>query len=198
MSYNALSKAASSAPRCARRAHAHDTCMPLKRHASTKFKAAERLSPLPPHKMRALVTLYHKADTFITPEGLDSAIDATFTADRQGVYRNLGRDMSLRELWAEVDRRRLLPKDVSATEQGKDRGSSLRDKLFQLRRGWSEHAGSAREFRVTAALFGVSEGSVNPGYEVLKDKKEQVLQALDQRQSADTSHIKQSTGTQKT
>jgi hypothetical protein len=180
MSCTSVSRAISTATNYSRSNSAHGYSALSKRYASTAVKRTGSLRSLPPHKMRALVALYHKSDTFITPESLDSAIDAAFTQQRQSTYRNLGKDMSLRELWADVDRRRILPKEIPAIEMGKNRaGARSQDRMSRTSRNWSESGGSSREERVMAALFGVAEGLNEPGYELLRDKTKATLQVLD-------------------
>ncbi|KAF8573944.1 hypothetical protein K439DRAFT_1552471 [Ramaria rubella] len=48
---------------------------------STSGTMRQRLqsTPLPPAKLRALITLYHPSSTFITPANLSQRIDLAFT-----------------------------------------------------------------------------------------------------------------------
>jgi hypothetical protein len=125
---------------------------------------------LSPEKMRALITMYHQAETFVTRENLDAKIDEAFTGPANDhkllVHRT---SMSLQDLESVLRRRRDAPVvtewnvqavfDKAAVMQGAD--SSL----------WSAPSATVRERKVMEALYGVESlgGKALPGLEVLND-----------------------------
>ncbi|KDQ64827.1 hypothetical protein JAAARDRAFT_28469 [Jaapia argillacea MUCL 33604] len=139
----------------ARRAPRLQRCMSA--HASTPAKPQPRL---PDKKMRALISLYHQADTFITLENLDEAIDRAFTGDDTRGIPDQPWEKAYRDLENEVW----------------DRRSSSRVGDWQFadagRRSW--HASSwsnsrtEREGAVVDALYGL-DGN-RPGLEILEEE----------------------------
>lgn len=126
---------------------------------------------LPSAKMRALISLYHQSETFITPEDLGERIDATFASE---------------------DPNDLLPVTADVTF------TSLKDKVMDLREApkmsqWNPHANTTRptlvagkwsqirrrrELKIIEALYGVDvthSGNVMPGLEVLEESAETLM-----------------------
>lgn len=115
--------------------------------------------------MRALVSLYHQAEHFITPETLDEAIDKAFTETTQvSSARNL--EKSHYDLKGELLSRRLLPKI------GSGRGVSASGDMDVYNYQWSDTK-AQREIQVQNALYGI-EGRGKPGLEVLEEEHERI------------------------
>lgn len=137
---------------------------------------------LPPEKMRALISLYHQSENFITPENLSAAIDAAFI-DRVRARDNV--EASLEELEAVVGAQRRKPKvgtgsdsgvDMRSLEnkQAKDYGLEDRDDLWSQRRPRRHNA-------VMSALFGTV-GGYKPDLDVLDDEYERIVERLQEEQ----------------
>ncbi|KAK2466521.1 hypothetical protein APHAL10511_002163 [Amanita phalloides] len=105
---------------------------------------------LSPGKLRALISLYHQGDNFITAENLSQRIDEAFIKNK--------------------------PDLISSTETEVVGIKDLEDKLRSLRDApkptWSEEV-TVRMRKVRAALYGVEggrEGHVQPGLETLLEE----------------------------
>jgi hypothetical protein len=136
----------------------------VKRFTSTKQSA----SFLPPQKKRALISLYHHCDTFVTEENLSDRIDQAFLrtpVDLGTKSRNNTTDVG------DLDRIRSLQRrgykfsdwDDPREKHGMNLSSSL---------SFSDGFTSYREMQVIEALHGVdvSDGQRKlPGLEVLED-----------------------------
>lgn len=113
---------------------------------------------LPPQKLRALVSLYHKSDTFLTPETLDAAIEKEF-ADviKHAAYT----EYTYGRLREDLDRRRSEP------EVGR---SGLSANVGTER--WSDQS-SMREKLVKTALYGLEDDN-HAGLDVLLEERERI------------------------
>ncbi|KAH9951799.1 hypothetical protein B0H21DRAFT_191881 [Amylocystis lapponica] len=132
--------------------------------ASSSKKTAMLANPtLPPEKMRALVSLYHQTESFITPENLSQKIDEAFF-DRPPLVRSP--ETSFQVLRDELRTRQAKPKVGEA-----DMGKALPAVDYEMgeRDGsWSEKRGE-REMKVLQTLFGI-EKSGTPALEVLEEE----------------------------
>ncbi|CAE7171012.1 unnamed protein product [Rhizoctonia solani] len=126
---------------------------------------------LSPPQLRALIDLYHSSTSFITPETLSDAIDATFAPLRYH-YNNAVRYQSYRDLIAQRDELDAEPDRVvpSANELG-GRGFGTVDTMAgELIEGaWSASKGE-RARMVKAALWGV-DPKAKIGLETLLEAK---------------------------
>ncbi|KIP12845.1 hypothetical protein PHLGIDRAFT_113433 [Phlebiopsis gigantea 11061_1 CR5-6] len=126
-------------------------------------------STLPPAKMRALISLYHNADRFITPATLSQSIDEAFIKKVDQYYSS--NEISRSELEYDLKDRRALPRIGEGKEQ-------LANKQIATdqRNIWSGQE-SVRENEVRSALFGMT-GRGRPGWEVLEEEHERIQQHI--------------------
>jgi hypothetical protein len=113
--------------------------------------------------MRALISLYHQSDTFITPENLSKRIDDTFVPQetQTGIGRLSGD--SLKDLTNALNALRKQPK-LSDWDR-----EAIVTRTSEL--PWSSRKG-VREWQVIEALYGVDippSREVLPGLEVLEE-----------------------------
>ncbi|KAI0699419.1 hypothetical protein BC835DRAFT_1304495 [Cytidiella melzeri] len=140
---------------------------------------------LTPDKMRSLITLYHKAETFITPETLSDAIDYAFLEQRSIVDSWVDkREKTHVDLKYEVESRRALPKLSSgnAYDSSMDGSMSFTMSSESVAGPWSSRS-PERLRQLKAALYGTEASGDDvprPGYEVLVEEHERVQQLLKQ------------------
>lgn len=135
--------------------------------------------------MRALISLYHEAGTFITPGNLSAHIDhAFFEGYNTWQTTTEKRDKSFVDLKRELDARRAMPKlstdDAAESHLGSGEGTSA----FSLPKDtWSDNA-PERVRLLKAALYGteISSDVPVPGYEVLVEEHERVQKLLQEAQ----------------
>ncbi|KAF8665702.1 hypothetical protein AX16_000154 [Volvariella volvacea WC 439] len=145
-----------------------------RRYASTKApqKVASHRT-LPSAKMRALISLYHQADGFITPENLSQRIDEAFlSSDPQSMINT---PVTVKDLNTILVDQRAAPK-LSQWEHG----SIMNTRLGGSETSWSSRR-SVREQKVIEALYGVDLSQPNailPGLEVLEESKEAVERTI--------------------
>ncbi|KAI0939524.1 hypothetical protein AcW1_004532 [Taiwanofungus camphoratus] len=120
--------------------------------------ASDRLSR---EKMRALVSLYHETETFITPQNLSEAIDRAFITEPSKQSAVMSPETSYRVLLDEMRMRKAQPKIGEAPQARLSEDSE-----------WSEGR-RKRERTVLQALYGI-EGRGKPGLEVLEDEAERI------------------------
>ncbi|KAG6833788.1 hypothetical protein H0H87_001220 [Tephrocybe sp. NHM501043] len=126
------------------------------RHIS--LNATRHRPPLSEDKLRALVSLYHQSDSFITLENLSERIDEAFVGRADtGIIKNT----SVKDLTTALE----LQRDQAKISQWEDPAKSEQD---TGQRDWSAIK-MGREMRVKQALFGLSNEGNLPGIEVLKD-----------------------------
>jgi hypothetical protein len=134
--------------------------------ASKRPPRATKLN-LPPEKLRALISLYHNSETFITEQSLDSAIDHAFVTAHSDMTHNTS-EYTMLDLVDGVRRRRQLPKFGSATAEARMN--------FATDSGlWSssDTTKNVRDTRTSAALLGV-DPSGRPGLEVVLEEEERI------------------------
>jgi hypothetical protein len=121
---------------------------------------------LPPPKLRALVSLYHQSESFVTLENLDEAIDRAF-ADSASVrvFGNQRLDWPALRLEAK-ERERLSKFGLPET---------LTSSLSMYEAGCEEREGRVEQ--VFDAMYGTWE-TTKPGLELLQDTWEDVEERL--------------------
>ncbi|KAI0080750.1 hypothetical protein K474DRAFT_164288 [Panus rudis PR-1116 ss-1] len=121
---------------------------------------------LPPQKLRALVSLYHRAHTFVTRENLDTVIDQAFTREPSplALYE---REKDIATLRDELRNRRMHPKVGKGT-------AIIQSSMVRMDSGhsWSETV-QKRERQITNALFGL-EGRSKAGLEVVLEEHDRI------------------------
>jgi hypothetical protein len=129
-----------------------------------------------PAKLRALISLYHQADTFITPENLSQRIDEAFIPPNQYVGTTpvqQGPDfITVKRLEDELERQRMEPKVMEPDTERKGSPSNTHGQGG----GWSERM-DAREEKVLEALYGVERGrngQMLPGLDLLMEERERL------------------------
>ncbi|KAK7695651.1 hypothetical protein QCA50_000287 [Cerrena zonata] len=113
---------------------------------------------LPPQKLRALVSLYHKSDKFITPETLDAEIDKEFQED---IFHGAYTEYPYSRLREDLDKIRREP------QVGRSGLSANTDS-----EKWSDRS-SRRQKQVKTALYGM-EDDRRAGLEVLLEERERI------------------------
>lgn len=146
----------------------------IRRYVSSKASPVQSHHTLPSAKMRALISLYHQADTFITPENLSQRIDNAFVPQTldSGLNR---RNVTLQDLKGVLNAQRRAPK-VSDWDQEAvvSRQYSEAGAIGQ----WSSLK-TSRELKVIEALYGVDTThpqKILPGLEVVLEEKLQKKQ----------------------
>jgi hypothetical protein len=115
--------------------------------------------------MRALISLYHQSESFITLENLSDRIDQAFL-HKDPLLKAVSDNMTLQDLQRLVRERRNAPRVGLWDEQ-----TLAHQSYPSMDLGWSESF-SAREQGVIEALYGVQPGG-KPGLEVLLESGEQ-------------------------
>ncbi|KAG6820449.1 hypothetical protein H0H93_000445 [Arthromyces matolae] len=135
----------------------------LYEHASKKTPPR----PLSDDKLRALISLYHQTDTFITRENLTQRIDEAFLVKRD-LRPTLVSTGGVRGLEDSVKAQR---ERAKVTEWNQDKNNEYE----HPGKGWSSSA-VGRERRVKETLFGLNDGAEHeklenlPGLEILRDE----------------------------
>ena len=165
------------------------------RHVSTVQKNSSA-GALPPAKMRALISLYHQADTFITPKNLSQRIDEAFIPsireDSGQAYlmfttRPVIKTKELKEL---LEGQRKAPRATGPDRELKGGGMS------DCRSTWSGQK-KKRERKVIEALYGVEAergGQMLPGLEVLLEERSRLEKdlAVDEPEEEDRGWLEES------
>ncbi|KAF8211361.1 hypothetical protein K438DRAFT_38320 [Mycena galopus ATCC 62051] len=129
---------------------------------------------LSPEKMRALIAMYHQAETFVTRENLDDKIAEAFTGGNGDENRLFGvgdrSSISLDELQSALRSRQDAP---TVTEWSQTQSGPLKDvaKYADANMEWSGRRYNERERRVVDALYGVEtqKGKALPGWDALNE-----------------------------
>ncbi|KAF8639868.1 hypothetical protein AX17_001123 [Amanita inopinata Kibby_2008] len=149
--------------------------------AASKINATR--GTLPPAKMRALVSLYHQADTFITPENLSQRIDEAFVLreENNGMLMIGGPSvadwretalLTLPQLREALEAQREAPRVM---EPDREMRMMARESL-PYGSTWSDRR-TVRERKVMEVLYGVERvkgGEMLPGLEVLLEERERL------------------------
>lgn len=127
---------------------------------------------LPSAKMRALISLYHQTETFVTPENLQDRIDQTFASeDPNDLLQSTSDFISFTDLKDKAMDLREAPK---MSQWNPHANTSRRT---QVAGKWS-HIRRRRELKIIEALYGVDvthSGNVMPGLEVLEESAETLM-----------------------
>lgn len=135
---------------------------------------------LPAHKMRALISLYHQADSWVTPENLLQRIDEAFLAPDQATLATVSAErienmVSVSDLRGSISLMRNAPKMAQwdfSPPGSEDRTSPE----------WSESGKNKRDIKVIEALYGVEATASHvsrrflPGLEVLEESASSAIQ----------------------
>lgn len=141
-----------------------------KRLASSSSSAGKRpTAPVPKHRMRALVSLYHESDLFVTPSNLSATIDQEFvhkSSQQTGITH--GDDLNYADLEKQYRSRKALPKIGDSRVVGE---------LDPVKpKEWSASR-NMRESQVMRALYGLDVGR-RPGLEVLEEESDRVRKEI--------------------
>lgn len=139
----------------------------LKRHISSQ-SASPKLS-LPPKKLRALISIYHEAEYFITPQNLSSAIDRAFLGEEDPTP---GLPPAAEAPYEDI-------KLKLRRQRGSPMAGTWSDNEAQaMSSDWAQHdwsdTKSGREKQVIAALYGGNDGTGKPGLEMLQEESERL------------------------
>ncbi|KAH9844026.1 uncharacterized protein C8Q71DRAFT_730966 [Rhodofomes roseus] len=135
-----------------------------KRCASSASSTAKRpMLPVPKERMRALVSLYHQSDQFLTPSNLAATIDYEFiTKHTEGM--SVGRSDEYNYANLQEQHRQL-----KASPKIGDSRVSFESEKVEMWSG-SRHV---RDRKVLRALYGLEFGK-RPGLDVLEEESERV------------------------
>jgi hypothetical protein len=128
---------------------------------------------LTPAKLRALISIYHRSEHFITPQNLSSAIDQAFIGDPDEIegITTTTKEMDFWEL------RKALRRRESQMMTGRWKRVESKLEPDYLPREWSEGR-RGRESAILGALYGTDEAG-KPGLEVLQEERERLINAKD-------------------
>ena len=137
-------------------------------------------STLPTPKMRALISLYHQADSWVTPENLLQKIDDAFVPS-VSLALPTGRQENMVSVW-DMKNHLSLMRNAPKMAQW-DSGSSVRED-FPTSSEWSESGKNRRDIKVIEALYGVAfnhsptniSQAFLPGLEVLQESASSAIQ----------------------
>ncbi|KAH9482611.1 hypothetical protein JR316_0004711 [Psilocybe cubensis] len=154
-------------------------------------------STLPPAKMRALIALYHQAESWITPENLAERIDNAFvplrTASQNIIDPTLSSTFHTRVSLSDLEKAKR-NMDVAPKYAQYDRNQSIEYGAASF--NWSK-SNSKRENKVIEALYGVSTsatGNSLPSLQVLEEAAESgLLNPEDFNKDAFTQESKETT-----
>jgi hypothetical protein len=132
-------------------------------------KATPPALSLTPAKLRALISIYHQSEYFITPQNLSSAIDRAFIGDLDEIQSvTAEKEMTIKDL------RKAMRRRESQMMTGRWKRVESRSEPTYLPRGWSQGR-KGREKEILGALYGTTEAS-KPGLEVLMEETARLLQ----------------------
>ena len=162
----------------------------LERNLSTKSRPATASqeieedvlshTTLPTPKMRALISLYHQADSWVTPENLLQKIDEAFVQS-ESLALSTRREESMVSV-ADMKNFISLRRHAPEMAQWDSSSSSWADSAISQ---WSESGKNKRDLKVLEALYGVTafdHSSINlshaflPGLEVLQESASSAIQ----------------------
>lgn len=133
--------------------HTEDASTSQERDQIHLDKKGKQVPLLPKKKLRALVSLYHRTATFLTPETLDRHIEQEFAVDpRKPQF------LAQMDLKKEVSSKNYIP-EMTTRGLGGIIGGGLHTSIAERR---------TRRTRLTGALWGVDEDG-NPDLEALEE-----------------------------
>ncbi|KAJ7276171.1 hypothetical protein B0H12DRAFT_6285 [Mycena haematopus] len=127
---------------------------------------------LSPERMRALIAMYHQAETFVTRENLDAKIDEVFTGELERPKLPGETSLSLEDLKGALRHRQ----DAPTVSEWSMTSTSPRDwaktGAMNPKQLWSGRSYNLREKEVINALYGVETqgGKALPGWETLNEQ----------------------------
>ena len=150
----------------------------INKNAAPQLKAkADSHHTLPSAKMRALVALYHQADSWVTAENLDKAIDQAFVPDTAHTALSLPSQEGVG--W----------QDLFAAMQVKNlpRMAQLEADSAFRRLGLMHRGLPKREELMLEALYGVEvhDNEVLPGLEVVQEMEEGLARHIEEDKKAE-------------
>jgi hypothetical protein len=149
----------------------------IRRHVSSTASKVKSHRTLASPKMRALISLYHQSDAFVTPETLSQRIDDAFVHNRRpGISHPPGE--SLRDFAQALSDLRKKPKLRDWNREGT---VSRATRATEVNSVWSSFK-AGREWKVIEALYGVDvtpSREVLPGLEVLEESVQPPRQHID-------------------
>ncbi|KAF7355115.1 hypothetical protein MSAN_01427100 [Mycena sanguinolenta] len=124
---------------------------------------------LSPEKMRALIAMYHQAETFVTRENLDAKIDEAFTGELDRPKLEGETLLSLEALQKAMRRRKDAPTVAEWSSSSLGNWTTPGANTKEL---WSGRRENLREKRVMDALYGTETqgGKTLPGWDVLNEE----------------------------
>jgi len=162
-------------------------CRLFERNLSTKSHSAvasqvnvSSRTTLPPPKMRALISLYHQADSWVTPENLLQKIDEAFVPS-DAVSLELATTERVENMVSVSDLKNSISLMRNAPNMAQwDSSSPGGGNRYSPSSEWSESGKNRRDLKVIEALYGVQattfdHDSTNisqlflPGFEVLQE-----------------------------
>jgi len=153
--------------------HFHPSNVARRNVSTTALPHASHKS-LPSAKMRALISLYHQADNFITPENLSERIDQAFVPEIPQMKGSTA--VQVQDLENALIAQRSSPK---FTQWNHDRAINPRVASMDGM-DWSTRR-TAREQKVIEALYGVDltqPYGVLPSLEALEESKEVIERSI--------------------
>jgi hypothetical protein len=152
-------------------------CSPRNEDASAQLPALTSTQPalattpnLPPAKLRALISLYHSAETFITPATLDAAIDEAFVYSHQAGFSRVGmHEQDLAYLMGTLTRREAAPRFGASTAD-----ATIKFTAPGQTSHWSEDRVVNERDRLTSTTLLGLDPSGRPGLEVVQEEEERV------------------------
>ena len=139
--------------------------VPGAKPASTEFPAL----PLPAKKMRALISIYHQTESFITPANLDAIIDDAFIYRHNDLSMMIGneKEKDMSTLRRELAARRDMPRIGDAKNMLKNPPVPM----YSSRDIGTPFSSPThpREQQVSYALYGLERDGL-PGLEILEEE----------------------------
>ncbi|EIW82255.1 hypothetical protein CONPUDRAFT_136782 [Coniophora puteana RWD-64-598 SS2] len=147
-----------------------------KRLASSKAKARHDA------KMRALISIYHQSDRFISPENLENVIDETFAPKQSMAFGSqisqTNKDAEYNALASIIQKRKEAPKFLTNIDERTDLGEDTSIFASAMGAAWKESP-QERMRRVREALLGTN-AKGQPSWEVLKENAGRVRRQVDE------------------
>lgn len=151
---------------------------------------------LPTPKMRALISLYHQADSWVTPENLLQKIDEAFVPSDNTDSLALSASRAESTVSVTVMKNRISLMRSAPKMAQWDSSSSVREDQYPAS-DWSESGRNRRDLKVIEALYGVAfnHGSTSisqaflPGLEVLQESASSAIQ--DHKDDRDAEDLQQ-------
>lgn len=147
-----------------------------------RYVSSKQASTLPDYKKRALISLYHQSESFITPENLVERIDEAFRSSLSTgkLHETPPEVWDLKSVVRVTRTAPKLKQWVPNEQTDEEIKTPVSNGLGDGSKSWSQ-ATSRRENKVLAALYGVHmtpSGQILPGLEVLEESAEKLEASL--------------------